>query len=365
MKHLSGISILTPVCAVVIALSCSPATRIAVNNVNETGSLQTGSFLYALPLTVIDVQVKAEEVTIIPGPYFMYADKYLGIKDVPEKPENTWHIVEMQLVRHIEADPDYIYTVRGIDNPDAVTGISRLLSDGLLLEAKNFSFDQAVQINAMSDRDQVVFTDLSIKRNFEVEKDVDISLVMPGTDDEAVPVRQHALKEKTIEQKAEEAANFLIKLKKRRFKLVAGQYEYMPEGEAMAAALKELARLEEEYLSLFIGKRKVTPYQRIYSYAPATGKENDRVVLFRFAENEGFVDARESGGIPVVVELNDKNKTRALEQFRVPLRIPVNELLYRVADQVAVKLMVGEQIQAEATYPVFQCGAIVPMNLGK
>jgi hypothetical protein len=238
------------------------------------------------------------------------------------------------------------------------------LRDSLLLSARNFAFDKSFQYNHSFYRDDVVFKDLSVKRNFEVEKDVDISLVMPGADD-AAPASRNSLKEKTPEQKAEEAANFLIKLKKRRFKLVAGQYEYMPAGEAMADALQELARIEEAYLSLFIGKKTVTPVQRNFSYIPVTGKESDRIVLFRFAENEGFVDSRETTGIPVQIEFNVKNKTRALEKYRIPLKLPDNQIYYRVADQAAIKLTVGEQIWAEALYPVFQCGAVVPLHVGK
>lgn len=346
-----------------IAFSCSQSAKISVFHVNETGSAQTGSYLYALPLTVIDVQVKAEQVTLIPGPYYQFADKYLGIQDVPVKREIGWRIVEMQLSRHSEADPDYIYTLRGVVRTDVNPGLARLISNGLILDTRDFSFDRTFPLNNPAVSGKIAFTDLSVKRNFEAEKDVDISLVMPGADGE--PMRRNALKEKTLEQKAEEAANFLIKLKKRRFKLVAGQYDYMPEGEAMADALKELSRLEEEYLSLFIGKRITTQFNRNYRYTPVADKENNHVVLFRFAANEGFIDAREAGGIPVMLELVEENKTRALEQYRVPLKIPVNQIFYRVADQVAVKLTVGEQIWAEAVYPVFQNGAYVPMDLGK
>jgi hypothetical protein len=272
-------------------------------------------------------------------------------------------MIDMQLSRHTEADPDYIYTLQGVEGTDVSKGLARLIDNGLILDARDFSFDRTFPFNNPAVSDKIPFTDLSVKRNFEAEKDVDISLVMPGADGE--PMRRTTLKEKTLEQKAEEAANFLIKLKKRRFKLVAGQYDYMPEGEAMADALKELSRLEEEYLSLFIGKRITTQFHRNYRYAPVADKENHRVVLFRFASNEGFVDDSEAGGIPVMLELIDENKTRALERYSIPLKMPVNHIYYRVADQVAVKLTVGEQIRAEAVYPVFQNGAFIPMALGK
>jgi hypothetical protein len=348
-------------CAVVI--SCAPATKISVKSVGDAGSAVAGSFIYALPVTSIDIQVMAEEVTTIPGPYCKFAAKYLGIENVPEKTETIWQIRDMQLSSHVEADPDYIYTVNGLSNPDDHEGIKRLINSSLILPAEKFSFNHVNQYDYPVSSDGNLFTDLSIKRNFEAEKNIDVSLVMPETDNGSKPAGRTALKEKTIEQKAEEAANFIIKLKKRRFKLVAGQYDSMPQGEAMADALRELSRLEENYLSLFTGKKIVRQYKRSYSTTQPADLESVRLLLFRFTEQEGFVNTEEARGIPIVLEFNVYNKTKVLEQYRLPVKQPANLLYYRVADQVYFKLLVGEQLWAEALFPVFQAGAIVPMNL--
>jgi len=41
-------------------------------------------------------------------------------------------------------------------------------------------------------------------------------------------------------------------------------------------------------------------------------------------------------------------------------------LYYRIPDQVAIKLYAGEDaLWAEGTFPVYQCGAIVPVSLSK
>ena len=365
MRHSNTIKVILAIWISLLQMSCSSSSKIAVSSVTDTRTLQPGSFIYAIPVTVMDVLVKAEQVTVVPGPYYQYAEKYLGITDVPEKTESYWYIREMVLSSHTEADPDYLFSVTGISEPDAYPGIADLLHDGLILSAKDFSHDQFYNYSFPPEKTYHLYTDLSVKRNFEAEKDVDVSLVMPGSEDNTRQTSRNTLKEKTTEQKAEEAANFLIKLKKRRFKLVTGQNEFTPQDQAMKEALQELARLEETYLSLFIGKRIATPHQKSYSFTPVTGKETDRVVLFRLSESAGFADAREADGIPVVLELEDNNKTRVLEQYRIPLKPIANQLHYRIPDQMKFRLMAGEQIWAEATCPVFQCGAIVPLKVGK
>lgn len=209
----------------------------------------------------------------------------------------------------------------------------------------------------------LLFTDLSVKRNFEAEKDVEVSLVMPDTNYASRPANRNALKEKTLEQKAEEAADFLIKLKKRRFKLVAGQYDYMPEGEAMAEALNELSRLEEEYLSLFIGKKMVSEVIRHFRFVPDTDRENERQVIFRFSDSQGILNTTETIGIPVVLEVNSMQLIKDLESYKIPVKPAADIMPYRIPEEVSFRLMAGEQVWADGICPVFQYGVVVPLKL--
>ncbi len=337
--------------------SCASTSNVNVGPVDNT-NLMGSSAIYSLPQTVIDVYVVAEETKVIPGPYQKYAEKYLGIQHAPAKEETQYIIKRITLGKHLEADPDLIYTVRGLTDREKNHAFTSLLKDSLILSAASFAGYQVSAYPPPANRNQVLYTDLSVKRNFEAEKDVEISMVMPDTNYLSRPARM-VLKEKTQEQKAEEAANFLIKLKKRRFKLVAGQYDYMPEGESMASAINELARIEEEYLSLFIGKRIVTEVQRSFRYTPEVGKLSDRPVLFRFSPVKGFLDARETEGLPVLLVLEATKKTRELmAKVPAPKLVP-NAFPYRIADQANVKLLVGEQLWIDAIMPVFQFGATV------
>jgi hypothetical protein len=54
---------------------------------------------------------------------------------------------------------------------------------------------------------------------------------------------------KSLEEKAEEAAAFIYKLRKRRFKLLVGQEQPVPDGNALDISIRELDELEKEYLS--------------------------------------------------------------------------------------------------------------------
>jgi hypothetical protein len=343
--------------------ACSPTGQITVTNINDSGFKQSGSLLYSLPMTVVDVLVEADELEIIPGPYRQYSEKYLGIKDVSSKPEYSWTITRVKVMCHSETDPDYIYAVMGSYESDIFPRLPELVKDSMIIDMSRLAYKHVFYNGFPARSVEPNFTDLSIKRNFEAEKDIQVSKVMPDTNYLTRPASKNSLKEKTLEQKAEEAANFLIKLKKRRFKMVAGQIDSMPQGEAMGDALEELARIEESYLSLFAGKRTIYHHQRIYHFAPVAGKKTDRVVLFRFSDNEGFLDASETRGKPVMLDMNSNNKIKGLELTESPFKTSDNTVLYRVPDQVNVKLIWGESVLADAFYPVFQSGAMVRMKV--
>jgi hypothetical protein len=54
------------------------------------------------------------------------------------------------------------------------------------------------------------------------------------------PYGINRLNQKTLEEKAQEAALFIFKIRKRRFKLLAGQYDVFPEEQALATSVREI-----------------------------------------------------------------------------------------------------------------------------
>lgn len=346
-----------------LVLACSPTGKISVTNVNDSGFRQPGMLLYSLPQTVLDVSVEADETEILPGPYRQYASKYLGIQDVPTKPEYTWAITRVKVNMHLETDPDFVFAAQGSFRPDVFPGLEKLMKDSMILDLSRNPNEYVTYNNVPEKTPEPYFTDLSIKRNFEAEKDVEVSMVMPDSNYLTRTTGKNALREKTLEQKAEEAANFLIKLKKRRFKMVAGMNDSTPQGEGMTDAIQELTRLEEAYLSLFIGKRTIYHHHRNYIFTPVNGKKTDRIVLFRFSDNEGFLDARETRGKPVLVDLAGTSKIKGLEQSASFAHLDDNMILYRIPEVANIKLIYGEAVLSEALMPVFQSGALVRMEL--
>lgn len=338
---------------------CSQVKNFQVVHLNNSGARQTGSMIYALPQTAITLVVQARKTEITPGPYHKFAHKYLGVEEAIQREVTTWEITGVSVSTRLEVDPDYVYSLAGPELPASVPLLEKFLNDSLLLEARQFATQSILHypINLREIRPE--YTDLSVKRNFESDKGVEVSLLMPDTLYSTRPATRNALKEKTLEQKAEEAANFLIKLRKRRFKLVAGQYEFMPDGTAMRDALTELSRLEQEYLSLFIGKQASFQVTRTFSVVPQSGKDSERILLFRFSDKEGFASPNDAVGKPVMIELTPQNKTQILALVQQAGKLQANRLVYRVPDQASFRVLYGEVPLSEGTMQVLQYGEII------
>ncbi|WP_159103314.1 DUF4831 family protein [Prolixibacter bellariivorans] len=58
----------------------------------------TGGVVYSLPETGIRVTVEVEQVKFIHGPYYQYADKYLGIPNAPSTDRESWKITNVSLI---------------------------------------------------------------------------------------------------------------------------------------------------------------------------------------------------------------------------------------------------------------------------
>jgi hypothetical protein len=350
---------------ILLVIACSPTARITVTNVNNVSNISGSSSYYSLPLTVFAVRVFALRESFVPGPYFMYARKYLGIADVVTKPYQQWSIVDLQVSHYLETDPDFLFTVSSQPASSFAEILQQLSNDSLILLPAHFATRQVFGGLHEDGTLRPAFTDLSVKRNFEMKKGTQISEVLPDTLFADLPVAGSKDEPvfKTTEQKAEEAANFIIKLRKRRFKLISGQYTYMPEGEALDRAIDELNRIEKQYLSLFTGIRTVTEQSQVFHYLPDNGKELNRTILLRFSETEGFLEARESRGKPVLVEIQDMNKTKGLDAIKLNLKESENQLFYRIPDQSFIRVLYGETLMREAKFPVYQFGTLVGMTV--
>ncbi|MCD8072347.1 MAG: DUF4831 family protein [Alistipes sp.] len=247
------------------------------------------------PVTAVRVAVRVETEHVVPGPYARYAQKYLGAVP-PLSPRTT-------------------STVKGADLSVAeytAGAPAESISDGV-----------AVIPNVYDPTDFVKF-----------------------------PVDRNSTAEMSAENMAREAANTIFTLRKRRFDLVTGEAGEHVYGAGLEAALKEMARIEEEYVSLFMGKRSVVTETHIFEVVPQQGKNN--YVVCRFSPEEGILPQSDLGASPIVLNVTPEGIAAAT--------VPADKkgaVRYRVAAWADCMLMDGTTTLAAQKLPLFQFGATV------
>ena len=326
------------------------------------GNTLDGKVLYALPRTVLVVRVTAVKTIYVPGPFRAYAEKYLGVKPVVTEAKTRWSLENAELSSFKEPDPAkyFVISTNGVLAENALV----MTKNGLLMDIAALPEKDVPAYSVTSDEPdgKPYFTDLSVKRNIVEKKDTVYRMMVSDTGFVRVPVVRKTSEKKTLAQKAEEAANFIIKIRKRRFKLMAGQYDVYPRDEALEFAVKELTRLENEYLALFTGKKVSQKWYYRFIFTP--GDATKQPVLFRISPETGICNTTGCKGIPVYLQFNVPETTvrDGVAREEGVLR---DTLFYRIPSLTDVKLMYTDRILAQKHLLIYQFGPVVglPANV--
>lgn len=318
-----------------------------------------GYLTYSLPSTVIMIDVEAIQERFYAGPYAKYAEKYLGIKS-RMKDENTIQLTRVRMTPLVEPDQSRRYSVDVKKNVSEAT-LMKLASGGFVVFADAKHGDQTVWRFPIEEKGD--FSGKGVSSNLTSS-----STTLYRKDDSEsaynrIAVQQDMVIEKTIEQKAAETAAMILKLRKQRLQIVTGDTDATYSGEAMGAAIDELKRLENEYLTLFTGYSERQPQQMSFEIIPDPLKENQMYVAFRMSETGGLVPADNLSGKPVVMEIIPQTFAQPV----VEERSKGNEagVYYRIPAACTVKLLDGMDLILQARMPIYQLGqeSSLPVNI--
>ena len=80
-------------------------TRVQVSPLGQEPKDAEARFVYALPRSVLKVELTVREEISVPGPYWEYAERYLGLKEVVKKNASRWNIWDVAVEEHSQRDP--------------------------------------------------------------------------------------------------------------------------------------------------------------------------------------------------------------------------------------------------------------------
>lgn len=323
--------------------------------VSQGQQIPQGAVVYSLPRTCVRIVAEAQYTSFNPGPYARYARKFLGI-DAGQNRTLTYELSRIEMTPMLEADPHRLYVVN-LTSGNAEPWFLQLTSQGLVMLSDTYAARENKwrfpSIDGSPD-----LSDAGIIENLKEERTTLYRSQVSGREVSAIPVQQTQLVEKTPEQRAEEAARNIFRLRNMRDAIITGDTDAVYSGEAMGAAVNEMRRMEEEYLRLFLGE--TTTGKTHLSVDVLPDADQTRYIAFRFSETEGLLPANNVGGRPILLE----TETDAQEVFP---NLQTDEsrirsgtrLYYRQPVITLVRLTDGQKELLQARIPIYQKGPVL------
>lgn len=271
---------------------------------------------YSLPKTQLVVDAEVTKVICKAGPYYKYAEKYLGVKKFITEDKVYYELGKVKLLNRGIPDKDNTYIVSF--KAGTVAPYVYLTEDGLLCSINAEYTPDSIPEEENKKKRRTVATDASV---FTEE------LLMAGS---------------TAKQ-AEVAAKQIYRIRESRMNILTGDADNLPpDGQAMQLVIEELEAQEEALTNLFTGV--VTRETEHYEVTVIPNDDLEKEVIFRFSEHLGIVDADDLGGEPVYMNLTATERAPQLDPKEAEKKEKsLKGIVYNVPGKARVELFTARK----------------------
>lgn len=254
------------------------------------------------PRTVLSVDVSVECDLTLSGPYARYAQKYLGVR-APLTDKTTWSVKS--------------------------ASVALLLGNDYLQAEAPVAASQQVYAYATAD--------------------TEFARLQPDKTSVLVP---------PLEDAARDAANTIFTLRRQRMELITGEAGENVFGEGLESALAEIARLEQSYLELFLGKRVVSTQSKRYVVYPQPDKK--QYVVCRFSTVVGLLPESDLSGDMILLQIEPSDSVFTSVEAGMK---ETSVVKCRVANMTTCTVIADGREYARAMLPLFEFGRTVNVAL--
>ncbi len=300
--------------------SCS---SLKVQKAKNVDAIKKNSLVYQLTDNQINIQIELTKTTFVPGPYLAYAKTYLEVAPLRTVESESWRISNIKINSSLVADTAQTYLLTGNLNKILPKNLS-LLSESNLVETEN----SMVEDYEKSEDLLPYFNELSLKKLIIEDKKTSYKEVTVDSISKRIPIVNIVVRNKNMEEIAKDAAKTLQRIRKRKFRLIAGLNDSFPEKGDIQFMIAELDKKEQYYLELFMGRTIQKTKKITVSVLP---KNYERYSLFKLDKQKGIIDDSllsqgenvdliiSSTSVSPIIDLSSKIKKK--ERF-LPYRAP-------------------------------------------
>ncbi|MGM0612780.1 MAG: DUF4831 family protein [Bacteroidota bacterium] len=340
---------------------------VPVSEIEENEKSGEGLY-YALPRTRIIVDVQVKKTMKYRGPYADYASKYLGLDNVTKENKSSFDIQDINISTIYEADPEQFYFVElnEENNQGARNLMLELTESGIIANVNDTAtFNTSSQVVFMSDNDESddfnkTFSYFPDKNLYE-KVDTIIEEVTRDTITFKKKVLKRKMVEKSTEKKAQEAADFILKVREQKMNLITGYQETAYSQETMKYMFDRLNDMETKYLKLFTGMQASETLSYRFSYMPPDNVYRINEKIFRFSEEKGVLEEDGEQGDIVSLEINRQRRTKNMYEHikaNYDKDKEHNGFYYRLPEDANILVKQNEKPLAEMILQISQFGVV-------
>ncbi|MCR5013224.1 MAG: DUF4831 family protein [Bacteroidales bacterium] len=316
----------------------SAQAQYVITHAKATMSSQQRGLYYSLPRTVFQIDFVVEETQLLEGPYSNYVN-YVGAEDYIVEDAVEYRIKDVKLNVQAEADPNATFFVAMTGKKG--NGTSFCLSPQGIL--------QGVGIDCppyMAEPKQT-YTPQSGSEPAGFKYQYGNSAVLGE------------------EQMARSAADMVKKVRDEKLKLITGFQETAFNYDTYRQMYADLDAMENDYLSLFVGKRISKTYVKTVYVTP--NKEVATQSIAKFSPESGLTIGVSGEGELITIQtisLQATGTMNAPSQSAVESLSLEDKLFYRIPEIANVKVTMGSEVLLESRETIAQLGVFMLAPLG-
>lgn len=336
--------------------------QISVTKVGTSGiSNAAEGIFYSLPQTVFQVDVVVNKIQKVKGPFAEYADQMLGLSQVTTVNSTEYSLKDIRLTAFNEPDPNEYYFVQLPDKQKDREAIELFLSsDGIISGVGTLNETTTGERQRSKDltTSKIVMPEFANPGVFERLDTVIKRISLDTTIIEQKFFRKTS-SVKSVEQKAREAADFILKLDESMYNLINGYQEVNYEKGTMEFMYNQMKSMKLDYLELFRGVTSVS--SETFTFFQVADKNIPTETLCRFSISKGIMPKTSASGDLIQIQATSLNKTLGLKSETEKLSIThraAHGFFYRIPDKANVAVKIGGQVKLEAQFIINQFGVI-------
>lgn len=335
MKHLKNLLLVMTL--LVLGLGNAHAQYVTTHAKAAMPGQQRGLF-YSLPRTVLQLDFVIEETQMMQGPYSDYVH-YIGAEDYVMEDETVYSIKEVRLNTRAEADPNATFFISMAPKKDNTANFC--LTPQGILQGVGVECPKPVLEPVASCCKPEEPTNAGFKYQYG-------SGSVRGAD-----------------QMARSAADMINKIRDEKLKLVTGFQETAFNLDTYRQMYADLDAMENEYLSLFVGKKITKTIIKTVYVTP--NKEVSTQSIAKFSPEEGLTVGMSGYGNVITVQTQSLQTTATMNapsQSAVESLSLDNKLFYRIPELANVRVSIGDQVLVESRETIAQLGVFMLAPLG-